>query len=93
MPNANRYISRMFNGKKNTVQRNLTPVNKAKTKTTTKLKKRLINAEIVPDRTMMYLGKLIFLIKSPRETIACKPCVVASAKKVQKEIPAKRYTA
>lgn len=56
MPNASRYISRMFSGSNRTVQRNFTPVSKANTSTTSKLKNRLMSAEIVPERTMMYLG-------------------------------------
>ena len=53
---------------------------------------RLIKAEMVPEITMIYLGKLILRIRSPRETIDCSPCTVASLKKFHSTIPTKRYT-
>ena len=53
---------------------------------------RLINAEIVPDTTIINFGKLILRIKSPRETIDCNPCTVASVKKFHNTIPTNKYT-
>jgi hypothetical protein len=53
---------------------------------------RLIKEDIVAEITIIYLGKLIFRIKSPLPTIDCKPRPVASAKKFQSTIPNSKYT-
>ena len=69
-----------------------TPLITQNTKITIVFIIRLINAEIVPDTTMINFGKLILRIKSPRETIDCNPCTVASVKKFHNTIPTNKYT-
>ena len=77
----------IFNGSNSTHAVNLTPVNSAKMKTTTRFIEREISELVIADRTTIYLGKLIFLSISPRPTIDCMPTLVASVKKLQRDIP------
>lgn len=58
--------------------------------TTNRFRRRLINAEIVPDITTMYRGKLIFLSSPPLLTTAFKPPPTTSVKKFQRTIPRSR---
>ena len=65
----------------------ITPLHKANMVNTTKPKNRLIRADSWLETTSKYLGRFIFLIKSPLETTAVKPMVVDSTKKLQRIIP------
>jgi hypothetical protein len=58
-----------------------------KTPITTKLRVKLIRADTLLARTITYLGKLIFLITSPRATTELSPLLVTSAKKFHSTIP------
>lgn len=58
-----------------------------------RLRNKLINAEKELERTITYFGKLIFLIKSPLETIEETLALVTSTKKFHRTTPSKRYIA
>jgi hypothetical protein len=69
---------------------NESPLNSQNSRTITIESKKLISDEIVPEMTMMYFGKFIFLSKSPFETIELKEKFVASEKKFHMTIPKSR---
>ena len=68
----------------------VTPLMRAKMIITTRLMSILITAVRVEETTTMYFGKLIFLRRSPRLTIAWMPCMVHSVKKLHIVVPQRR---
>ena len=77
----------MLNGTNKTSGVNLTPVKIANIITTNRFMPKLIKALAIEDKITIYLGKLIFRIKSPLATIEFIPVVVASVKNPHKDIP------
>ena len=71
---------------------NCTPLITQKINTTTIFISRFIRADSELAKTMMYFGKFILRIKSPRLIIDCRPIFVASVKNVHSTIPSSRYT-
>lgn len=78
------------NGTMSQVRLNDTPEAIAKIITTVRFIKRLINAVVVAERTIIHFGNAIFLIKSERRISDWMPWFVHSVKKLQRTVPVKR---
>ena len=73
MPIDNKYNSIRKIGTINQVQLGVTPFMRAKIMMTTRLIDIFMTAVKVAEITTIYFGKLIFLNKPPRVTMACMP--------------------
>ena len=80
-PSAKIYTSINIRGKIKTELEMPTLLNNMNTRTTARFNKKLISAETLLDATIVHLGILIFLMRSPLTTIDVKLCCVVSTKK------------
>lgn len=90
--NENRNSSIKSNGAKKAPTPKVILLISIKTPTTMRFNNRLMLEVKATEKTKTYLGKLIFLIKSPFPTIDVTLVVVSSAKNDQTTIPSSRYT-
>ena len=91
-PKPKTNISNMYSGDISADQLNSTPLINKNIIIITIFRPRLISADILLARTMIYFGKLILRITSPLPTIAPTPADVISEKKFHNTIPTNKPT-